>query len=291
MARTVTDIAVSLGTMTGLDPKDDSTKKSQGKFEKDYTKFLKAGSLKGARIGVARDYMGADADVDWIIDSAVVALKKEGAAVVDVRLPKWFLDSATQVVFTLYPAEFKVQIADYLKTTGPKYPKNLDQLIERAHEYRSMGADGAGPNLSRWRYFQDVEAKAVSLDDPVYKAMHDGFLPMTRALLEGIFAKDKLDSLIYPTTVTRPEQIAAPPGPALGAVKSPRSLASISGFPDLIVPAGFTTDDLPVTVSFFGTAFSEPRLLALGYSFEQATHAIRRPVNTPALPDGMIEVP
>ena len=291
MARNVSDIAVSLGAMTGIDPADEFTKKSEGKFQKDYTQYLKTGSLKGARIAVARDYMGADPDVDWIIDSAVIAMKKEGATVIDVRLPKWFVDSATQVVFTLYPAEFKVQIADYLKTTGPKYPKNLDQLIERAHEYRSMGADGAGPNLSRWQYFQNVEAKSVALDDPSYKAMHDFYLPMTRALLDGIFAKEKLDALVYPTTTTRPEQIAAPPAPPLGSVKSPRSLANLSGFPDLIVPAGFTTDDLPVTISFFGQAFSEPRLLALGYSFEQATHALRRPVNTPALPGGMIEVP
>ena len=291
MARSVSDIAISLGTMTGIDPADDFTKKSQGKFEKDYTKFLKTGSLKGARIGVARDYMGADPDVDWAIDSAVVAMKKEGATVVDVRLPKWFLDSATQVVFTLYPAEFAVQIGDYLKTTGPKYPKNLDQLIERAREYRDLRADGAGPNLTRWRYFTDVEAKAVKLDDPSYKAMHDYYLPMTRSLLDGTFAKDKLDAFVYPTTVTRPEQIAAPPAPPLGSVKSPRSLANLSGYPDLIVPAGFTTDDLPVTISFFGPAFSEPRLLALGYSFEQATHALRRPMNTPALPGSMIEVP
>jgi amidase len=291
MARSVTDIAVSLGTMTGVDPADDFTKKSVGKFEKDYTKFLKTGSLKGARIGVARDYMGADPDVDWIIDSAVIAMKKEGATVVDVRLPKWFLDSATQVVFTLYPAEFAVQIGDYLKTTGPKYPKTLTQLIEKAHEYNDLRPDGTHPNVSRWRYFQDVEAKAVKLDDPAYKAMHDYYLPMTRSLLDGTFAKDKLDAFVYPTTVTRPEQIAAPPAPALGSVKSPRSLANLSGYPDLIVPAGFTTDDLPVTISFFGPAFSEPRLLALGYSFEQATHAIRRPVNTPVLPGGMIEVP
>ena len=291
MARSVSDIAISLGTMTGIDPADEFTKKSQGKFEKDYTKFLKAGSLKGARIGVARDYMGADPDVDWNIDSAVVAMKKEGATLVDVRRPKWFLESATQVVFTLYPAEFAVQIGDYLKTTGPKYPKNLDQLIERAREYRDLRADGAGPNLTRWRYFTDVEAKAVKLDDPSYKAMHDYYLPMTRSLLDGTFAKDKLDAFVYPTTVTRPEQIAAPPAPPLGSVKSPRSLANLSGYPDLIVPAGFTTDDLPVTISFFGPAFSEPRLLALGYSFEQATHAIRRPVNTPELPGSMIEVP
>ncbi|MGE3335169.1 MAG: amidase family protein [Rhodospirillaceae bacterium] len=290
MARSVSDIAVSLGIMTGVDPADDATKKSQGKFEKDYTKFLKADALKGARIGVARDFTGADPDVDWVFESALKAMEKAGATLVNVRYPKWFLDSSNQAVFTLYPAEFKVQIADYLKTTGPKYPKNLDQLIDAAENYRSMGADGAGPNLSRWTYFKNVEAKGDALTDPRYLALKNYYLPMTAALIEGIVAKDKLDAIVYPTQTRRPSQIAAPPGPPLGSTPSPTGIANLAGFPDLIVPAGFTTDDLPVTVSFFGTAFSEPKLLALGYAFEQATHALRRPVNTPALANATIEV-
>ena len=116
-------------------------------------------------------------------------------------------------------------------------------------------------------------------------------MPMTRALVEGMFAKDKLDAIVYPTRMRRPAQIAAPPGVAVPSGASPTVIANLAGFPDLIVPAGFTTDDLPVTVSFLGTAFSEPKLLALGYSFEKATHALRRPVHTPALPGGTIEVP
>lgn len=291
MARSVYDIAVSLGPMTGVDPADPFTQKSEGKFLKDYTQFLRTGALKGARIGVARDYMGADPDVDWVIESAIKTMEKAGATVVEVRFPKWFLDSATQVIFTLYPAEFRSQIADYLKTTGPTYPKNLDQLIERAEAYNDLRPDGVGPNPSRWTYFKNVEAKSVDLDDPVYVAMHDYYIPMTRVLVDGAFAKHKLDAIVYPTTTSRPELIAGPLGPPLGSVPSPRSLANLTGNPDLIVPAGFTTDDLPVTISFFGPAFSEPRLLALGYSFEQLTKAIRRPVHTPALPGSTIDVP
>jgi amidase len=291
MARSVYDISVMLGVMTGVDPADDATKKSAGKFEKDYTKFLKADALKGARIGVARDFLGADPDVDFIFEASLKAMQKAGATLVDVRYPKWFLDSSNRAVFTLYPAEFKVQIADYLKTTGPKYPKNLDQLIEAAENYRSMGVDGAGPNLSRWTYFKNVEAKADALTDPGYIALKNYYLPMSTALVDGILQKDKLDAIVYPTGTRRPGQIAAPPGPALGSTPSPTGIANLSGFPDVIVPAGFTTDDLPVTVSFFGTAFSEPKLLALAYSFEQATKALRRPVNTPALAGATIEVP
>ncbi len=291
MARNVSDIALALGTMTGVDPRDDATKKSQGKFEKDYTKFLKADGLKGARIGLARDFMGADPDVDWMIESAVVAMKKAGATVVDVRYPKWFLAGAEGMVSVIVPTEFKVQINDYLKTLKPEYPKTLAELVDRNQVYVGMGKDGAGPNPTRWRLLRDRDLPAVPMTDPGYQAMINYFLPMTRNLIENMMAKDKLDAFIYPTGARRAAQIAAAVPAGRDTVPGATGIANLSGFPDLIVPAGFTTDDLPVTVSFFGTAFSEPKLLALGYSFEQATHARRRPVNTPALAGGMIEVP
>jgi len=290
MARSVYDIAVSLGVMTGVDPADDATKKSEGKFEKDYTKFLNAGALKGARIGLARDFMGVDPDVDWVVESSVAAMKKAGATVIDVRYPKWFLDGSNGMVSIIVPAEFKVQINDYLKTLGPKYPKTLAELVERNASYVSMGNDGAGPNPTRWRLLRDRDLPAMPLTDPSYIAMTQHFMPMTVSLLNGILAKDKLDAIVYPTGMRRPGLIATGGGGGGDNRPSPTGIANLSGFPDLIVPAGFTTDDLPVTISFFGTAFSEPKLLGLGYSFEQATHAIRRPVHTPALPGAVIEV-
>src|SRR6267378_1633001 len=93
MARSVYDVAAALGIMTGVDPADAATKKSEGRLRTDYTKDLRADALKGARIGVARDFLGADADVDWVIDAALEAMRKAGATVVDVRYPKWLLDS------------------------------------------------------------------------------------------------------------------------------------------------------------------------------------------------------
>jgi amidase len=157
--------------------------------------------------------------------------------------------------------------------------------------YTSLGADGAHPNLSRWEFMRDVEKTADALTDPGYKALHDYYMPMTTALVNGILAKDKLDAIIYPTSATRPPQIVQPAGAPLISGPYAEGVANLAGFPDLIVPAGFTTDNLPVTVSFLGTAFSEPKLLALGYAYEQATHNIRRPVNTPALPGDTITVP
>ncbi|MCZ6809006.1 MAG: amidase family protein, partial [Proteobacteria bacterium] len=92
MARSVYDVAVALGVMTGVDSADSATSRSEGRFEKDYTQFLDAGALKGARIGIARDFMESDEEVDWIIEAALAAMREEGAEIVDVTLPEWLLE-------------------------------------------------------------------------------------------------------------------------------------------------------------------------------------------------------
>jgi amidase len=283
MARSVYDVAVSLGIMAGVDAADAATKRSEGKSETDYTKYLKADSLKGARIGIARDFMGADGEVDWLVESAISTMKKAGATVVDVRLPKWFLDAKGEFYTAIRYPEFPVQIEEYLKTLGPSYPKTLQQLIDRAQTVTSPRADGAGPNAARWAMFSR-ELASGKTDDYKYLAVRDHGLPLVRQLVEGMFAAQTLDAVVYPTAPRRPDLIAAPPETPGGASTSGTNIANLTGFPDLIVPAGFTADGLPVGLSFLGQAFSEGKLLGLGYAFEQATHARRRPVNTPALP-------
>ena len=290
MTRSVADLAVSLGVMTGVDPADDATRKSQGRFERDYTKFLNANALKGARIGVLRDFTGDDPDVDWIFEASLKAMQKAGATLVDLRYPKWFLDSQTQATYSIFPPEFRVQLAEYLKTAGPKYPKTVEEMLARAYEMPSLGEDGKGPNPFRWNNFITRDLAMGTMDDPGYRAAVDYYMPMARALVEGMFAKDKLDAFVYPTNTRRVAQITAPLGGGIPSAPSPTGIANLTGFPDLIVPAGFTTDDLPVTVSFFGPAFSEPKLIALGYSFEQATKAIRRPVNTPGIAGATVDI-
>ncbi|HEY2149958.1 MAG TPA: amidase family protein [Vicinamibacterales bacterium] len=291
MARSVTDVAIVLGAMTGVDPADAATKKSDGQFQTDYAKYLKADALKGARIGVARDFLGADADVDWVMDASIAAMKKAGATVVDVRYPKWLLDAKEEFYNAIRRPEFTVEIAEYLATLGPTYPKTLAEMIERAEHFNSVRADGAGPNPSRWTLFRR-ELESGSLDSYKYVSVHDYGLPMVRAAVEGIMATEKLDAIVYPTSSRRPGLIADTGAPgAGGGAPSATNIANLTGFPDLIVPAGFTGDNLPVGISFFGPAFSEPKLLALGFSFEQATHARRLPVHTPARPGESIPMP
>ena len=290
MARTVSDVAAALGPMTGIDPTDPVTENSRGKAEADYTKYLTPGALKGARIGVARDFMGADPDVDWAVESAIDAMKKAGATVIDVRYPAWLLKAKDDIFFSVMNPEAHQQIGDYLAKTGPTYPKSIAQLLDRLYAFTSAEADGVSPNPQRWEMFV-VGAKSGGMGDYRYKAAISHGMPMVRAIMEGILSADKLDAVVYPTMSARPPLIAAPNDPVGTLTPGARNLANLSGFPDLIVPAGFTGDGLPVTLSFFGPAFSEPKLFALGYSFEQATHAQRRPVNTPALTDASFDIP
>ena len=282
MARSVYDVAVVLGVMTGVDAADQVTRRSEGKSEADYTKYLKADALKGARIGVARDFMGADGEVDWLMEAAIASMRKAGATLVDVRFPKWMLDAKGEFYTAIRYPEFPVQLAAYLKTLGANYPKDLQQLIDRAQSVTSPRPDGAGPNATRWSMFAR-ELGSGSMDDYRYTSVRDHGLPLVRQVTEGVFAAQSLDAVVYPTATRRPDLLAAPPETPGGGASSATNIANLTGFPDLIVPAGFTADGLPVGISFFGPAFSEGKLLGLGYSFEQATRARRRPVHTPAL--------
>jgi amidase len=298
MAKSVYDVAAVLGVMTGIDGADEATRKSEGRSSTDYTTFLKADALKGARIGVARDFIGVDPDVDWVIEAALESMRRAGATLVDIRYPKWLLDAKDEFYNAIRRPEFTVQIAQYLATTGPKYPKTLAQMIERANQFMGTRPDGAGPNPSRWTLFKR-EVESGTMEDYRYTSVRDHGLPLVRAAVEGLLASQTLDAIVYPTASRRPGLIA---DPGVGAATTPSALlgamglggtniANLTGFPDLIVPAGFTGDRLPVALSFLGPAFSEPKLLALGYSFEQLTRARRLPRHTPPLAGEVINTP
>jgi amidase len=290
MARSVSDVAALLGVLTGVDPADAATKLGDRRSATDYTQSLKADALKGTRLGIARDFLGQDPDVDWVMEASLDTMRKQGATIIDVRLPKWLLDAKGEYYNAIRYPEFVVQIADYLATLGPKYPKNITDLLDRARLVNAPRPDGSSPNPGRWSLMVR-EAASGTVKDYQYTSVREHALPLVRAVLDGILTADKLDAIVYPTASRRPQLIAAPAEVPGGAAGSGSNLANLSGFPDLIVPAGFTTDDLPVAMSFLGPAFSEARLLAIGYSFEQATKARRLPVHTPLRPGDSIAVP
>jgi amidase len=285
MARSVSDLAAALGPMTGVDPGDPATKASEGKSYTDYTQFLKTGSLKGARIGIARDFMGKDAETDRVVETAIATLKKQGAVIVDpIKYPDYLIQAKQPIYNLLVSSEFKAQITDYLKTTKPGYPKTFDELVARANDpktgYRSPEKAYA---------LKYTAGLALDLNDPVYLALKNEMLAATKAGITALFTKYKLDAILYPTS-PRPATLIvpdSPPKPGAGA-DSATSFANETGFPDLIVPAGMTKDGLPVTISFFGPAWSEPKLIGYGYDFEQAAKAIVLPKYTPALPGDVL---
>lgn len=285
MARSVYDVAAALGVMTGIDAADDATRKSEGRFETDYTQYLDASALEGARIGIARDFLGQDGQVDWIIEASLEVMRAAGATVVDVRFPQWLLEVSGPFWRTVNRREFRAQLPDYLATLAPGFPKTLADLVEQSVRLTAP-RDGGWPNPGRWRGMQRAE-ESGELSDSEYRAVQEYGLPLVRAIIEGLFETENLDAIVYPTSPRRPSRIDADPNPnPSGAARRYlpiRAYANLTGFPALVVPAGFTGNGLPVGISFLGQAFSEPRLLALGYAFEQVTKARRLPVNTPVL--------
>jgi amidase len=287
IARSVYDIAVVLNVLAVVDPADASTRLSAGRAQKDYTPFLKTGSLKGARIGIGRDFTGPDPETIRITEQAIGTLKRLGAMIVDpIGFPDHLLQMK-QPVFTLVRnSEFKALIAEYLQTLKPGYPRTLEELIAKAEDPKT--AYRSPEKLVGLKY---TSAAALAMNDPVYlAAKNEGYRAVT-AGVEAIFEKYQLDALVYPSA-NRPAGLltpdaaspAAPAGPAAGG-ESASLFADETGFPDIIVPAGMTKNGLPVTISFMGRAFSEPKLLGYAYDFEQATRARVLPQHTPALPD------
>lgn len=284
MARSVADIAVALNVMAGVDPDDAMTSRSQGRVERDYAASLRQGALKGARIGIARDFGGRDAGVDAVFEQAVQALRGLGAETVDFHYPRYLLDAKDDLYFTITQSEFKAQIADYLKTTAPRYPKSLDDLARLASDPRT-----GYPSPQKAYGFRYTNAVALALDDPVYLTARQQGMALVKASLDAMLEKYRLDAIVYLSVPTAASPIQPPANPQqVKPGDTAFDLANLSGYPDLVVPAGMTPNGLPVSVSFLGPAFSEARLLGYGYDFEQATRARRLPRYTPMLASDIV---
>jgi len=286
MGRTVYDVALALGFLTGVDPKDPLTRESIGLFFKDYTPFLKKDALKGVRIGVIRDLAGSDAEVDAIINTAVVDLKNLGAEIVDpVHFPAMALYAQMNVIEPIMYTGVRLETADYLAALRPGFPKTIKEIYEKGLALK----EPAGRYHPYPSYFNRLKAY---YDGPpptslTYTAALGHGMTYVRETVVGMFADNHLDVVVYPTRPKRPNLID-PDGPTKPAPKrtvapSYTAIANVSRLPELVVPAGLTTDKLPVTISFLGLPYSEPKILAYGYAYEQATHHRASPSTTPAL--------
>jgi amidase len=266
MCRTVEDIAITLGTMAGIDSTDGKTLGSAGKFLTDYTKFLRKDGLSGKRIGLLKDAMGFFEKVDTLIYKAVAYLKSQGAEVIEIKSPKSSGYGKASMDVMLY--EFKDGINKYLSSLGNDAPvKSLKDLIEFNKN------DTIELRYFNQRILEMAEQKG-DLGTAEYKSALAKMLKATRE--DGIdkLIKDyNLDALMAPT--------GAPAGKTdliLGdhGLGGSSSLAAISGYPAITLPMGFI-DELPVGVTFFGTAWSEPSLIEIAYAYEQGTKHRKAP--------------
>ncbi len=295
MTRTVKDAAITLGFMTGVDPNDPVTFQSEGKFYEDYTQFLNLNALQGARIGVARDFFGGNAEVDAAIESAIATLADLGATVVDdIRVPQAVFDlrgtypNPGGVWPTINYTEFKVQIAEYLETLGEEYPKTLEEIVALSQSLTNSDTPVSQQTITT---LLEPALATGGLSDPAYIDAKENGAPFITSSILNLFDSNNLDAIIYPTSrcpaspfpgVVDPDFVCNP-GP------SATNLANITGFPDIQVPAGFTSDGLPISISFFGRSFNEPTLLAFSYAFEQTTNFRRPSPLAPALPGETIK--
>ncbi len=268
MARTVRDAALILGALTGVDPRDAATNASRGHSATDYTQFLDKDGLRGMRLGVARKYFGFNEHVDKLLDGLLAEMKRLGAVLVDpadIPTQGKFDDSELEVL--LY--EFKADLNAYLAGLGPQAPvRTLKDVIDFNEKNRDREMPYFGQDI-----MTKSEAKGPLTSKPYLQALSKNHLLTRTQGIDFVMKKNRLDAMIAPTG-----------GPAWPTdwingdhfTGGYSSASAIAGYPHVTVPAGYVFG-LPVGISFFGGAFSEPKLIKIAYAFEQATKARRTP--------------
>lgn len=289
MARTVYDAALALGFMTGVDPKDPLTSTSAGLGYKDYTQFLKKDALKGVRVGVIRNLAGTDPEVDRVFNESLEELKKLGAVLVDpVIYPAAVMNNRASVMDPIR-AEVKDNYVAYLGSLKPGFPKTVTELAEQGAKLTAPKGEFQ-PHPSVFTRFKALGEREPLTSITYTSAKHYG-MPAVKGAVLGLMEEKQVEVFVYPTRAKQPELIDANTPNIVDRVSAPSltSIANVTQFPDVIVPAGLTNEKMPVTISFFGPAYSEPKLLSYAYSYEQATKHIVAPATTPSLPGEKFE--
>jgi amidase len=268
MARTVTDAAILLGALAGIDSRDKATSESRGKAHPDYTRFLDPNGLRGARIGVARKLFRYRADTAKLFEGALDAMRSAGATLIDAAdIPSHGKVGDAEFQVLLY--EFKDGLNTYLSGLDTKTPvRTLKDLIA----FNEQNRDREMPYFGQETFLRAQEKGPLT--EKEYKEARAKCVRLSRDEgIDAVMKEHELDALLAPTT-----------GPAhatdytygdrdTGGGAS--SFPAMAGYPHITVPAGFVFG-LPVGLSFFGRAYSEPTLIKLAFAFEQLTK-IRKP--------------
>jgi amidase len=272
MARSVSDAAVLLTALAGIDPLDDVTKYSSGRAS-DYTKALDKNGLQGMRIGVARNHFGNHDALDAIAEKALLVLQAQGATLVDMSIPNLDKLGASEYYVMLY--EFKAGLAAWLADYAPHAPiKNMADLIafNEQHRDREMAHYGQ-KHLVRAQTKGGLDSKEyldALLNNQKY-AREEG--------IDKVMREKSLDCVVAPTRVPGGlSDLTNGDGPSATASTS----CAVAGYPHITVPAG-QVDGLPVGLSFMGSAWSEAALIRMAYAYEQASMARKAPTYQPTV--------
>jgi amidase len=270
MARTVRDVAIMLSAMAGADAEDPATANSAGIFP-DYTRFLDPAGLKGARLGVVRKYFGFSDAVDQLMDTLIGEMKHAGAEIVDsADIPTIGKFDDSEMTVFLY--ELKADLAAYLARRGAASTaspiKTLKDVIDFNEQNRGREMPFFGQDI-----FLKSEQKGALSSKEYLDALEMNHRLSRAEGIDFVMDKFKLDALLAPTG-----------GPAWltdlingdHSAGGSSSAAAVAGYPNINVTAGYLWG-LPVGISFFGRAWSEPTLLKIAYSFEQLTKARQKP--------------
>ncbi|MGE5141038.1 MAG: amidase [Rudaea sp.] len=260
MARTVEDAAILLGALTGVDAADPVTEDSRGRAFADYRQFLNPDGLRGARIGVARNFFGFNPRVDKLMESSIEEMKKLGAEVVDpanIETANKLEDAENQVL--LY--EFKADLNAYLGSRGADAPvHSLEEIIEFNEQNRERVMPYFGQEL-----MIQAQEKGPLTDEVYLQALATNRRLARTEGIDAVLARHRLDAILAPSGGPAPliDWVHGHYGD--GGSSSP---AAVAGYPSITVPLGYIFG-LPVGISFIGGAYQEPVLLRLAYAFEQ----------------------
>src|SRR5205807_2991353 len=268
MGRTLRDAAILLGVLAGADAEDAATAPAADNARPDYAQYCDPNGLKGARIGVARKYFGFSDAVDALMEHSIDVMKKQGAIIVDpADIPT--LGKFDDSEMTVFMFELKADLNAYLARLGPSAPvKTLKDIIEFNERNREKEMPYFGQDL-----FVKSEAKGPLTEKEYVDAVAKNRQLARTEGIDAVMDKNKLDALVAPTG--GPAWITdLITGDHFGGGSS--NAAAVAGYPNINVTAG-NIFGLPVGISFFGRAWSEPTLIKIAYAFEQATKARQAP--------------
>ena len=274
MCRTVRDAAILLSALTGVDPEDPATSASAGKSQTDYSRYCDPNGLKGARIGVVRKYFGFSEAVDKLMEQALDVMKRQGATLVDpADLPSHGRFDESEGTVLSY--EYKADLNAYLAQLGPGAPvHSMKEVIEFNDRNRDKEMPYFGQDL-----MLKAEARGPLTDKEYVDALAKNHQLARTEGIDAVMDKNRLDALVAPTG--SPAWVTdLVNGDHFSGGSS--NAAAVAGYPNINVTAGFIFG-LPVGISFFGRAWSEPVLIRLAYAFEQATKARQQPRFLPTL--------